>query len=185
MFPNDKTDVNNNVALSTDYSVQLKDDGKALYGWGTIHKRPNDVRLYASLAVPQVWKDNPDKKYVINSAKLIVRHHITNNPNDQLRPEDLENEAATGRKPSYTVEGTIGGPDEVWKSSKACFEGDSDLIDTEDGNVDPTFLGVGTYFKNMEFAITNNPPLDPCRPLSVFLGFDRCADQRLVYHDRS
>ena len=36
----------------------------------------------------------------------MVNHHITNNPNDQLRPEDLENEAATGRKPSYTIEGT-------------------------------------------------------------------------------
>ncbi|MGB5541360.1 MAG: PASTA domain-containing protein, partial [Gammaproteobacteria bacterium] len=76
----------------------------------------------------------------------------------QLRPEDLENEAATGRKPSYRIEGTIGGPDEVWKSTKACFEGDSDLIDTEDGNVDPTFLGVGTFFKNTFFAITTSPP---------------------------
>ena len=57
MFPNDKTDTQNNVALTTDYSVQLKDDGKALYGWGTIHKRPNDVRLYASLALPAEWKD--------------------------------------------------------------------------------------------------------------------------------
>ena len=158
MFPNDKTDTQNNVALTTDYSVQLKDDGKALYGWGTIHKRPNDVRLYASLPVPQEWKDNPNNNYVINSAKLIVRHHITNNPNDQLRPEDLENEAATGRKPAYTIEGTIGGTDEVWKSSKSCYEGDSDLIDTEDGNVDPTFLGIGTVFKNTQFAITTSPP---------------------------
>jgi hypothetical protein len=120
--------------------------------------------MYASLPVPQEWRDNPNTKYVINSAKLIVRHHITNNPNDQLRPEDLENEAATGRKPSYTVEGTIGGADEVWKASKACYEGDSDLIDTEDGNIDPTFIGVGTYFKNTPFAITSNPPVSPIDP---------------------
>lgn len=157
MFPNDKTDTRNNVALTTDYSVQLKDDGKALYGWGAIHKRPNDVRMYAKLALPAEWKQ-PGANYYINSAKLIVRHHITNNPNDQLRPEDLENEAATGRKPSYTIEGTIGGADEVWKSMKSCYEGDSDLIDTEDGSIDPTFIGVGTVFRNTPFAITTSPP---------------------------
>jgi hypothetical protein len=156
MFPNDKTSTLDNVALTTDYSVQLKDDGKALYGWGTIHKRPNDVRLYASLPLPAEWKV-PGNKFVVNSAKLIVRHHITNNPNDQLRPEDLENEAATGRKPSYRVE-NAGTNTETWKATKACFEGDSDLIDTEDGNLDPTFLDVGTVFKNTYFAITTSPP---------------------------
>ena len=157
IFPNDKTDVNNNVALTEDYSVQLKDDGKALYGWGTIHKRPNDVRMYASIPLPAEWKV-PGNNYVINSAKLVIRHHITNNPNDQIRPEDLENEAATGRKPAYRIEGTIGGPDEVWKSTKSCYEGDSDLIDTEDGNVDPTFLDEGTTFKDAFYAITTSPP---------------------------
>ena len=40
--------------------------------------------------------------YQVTKAHLVVNHWITNNPNDQLRPEDLENEAATGRKPSYT-----------------------------------------------------------------------------------
>ena len=157
MVPNDKTDVNNNVALTDDYSVQLKDDGKALYGWGTIHKRPNDVRMYASIPLPAEWKV-PGANYIINSAKLVIRHHITNNPNDQIRPEDLENEAATGRKPAYTIEGTIGGTDEVWKSAKSCYEGDSDLIDTEDGNVDPTFLNEGTTFKDAYYAITTSPP---------------------------
>ena len=157
MFPNDKTSTQDNVALTTDYSVQLKDDGKALYGWGTIHKRPNDVRIYKKIPLPQVWKDNPNNVYKINSAKLVVRHHITNNPNDQLRPEDLENEAATGRKPSHTVE-NAGLSTEVWKSTKACYEGDSDLIDNEDGDVDPTFLGIGTFFKNTYFAITTTDP---------------------------
>ena len=57
MFPNDKTDMLNNIALGTDYSVQLKDDGKPLYGWGGIHKRPNDIRMYARLELPAEWKE--------------------------------------------------------------------------------------------------------------------------------
>ena len=152
MFPNDKTDMLNNIALGTDYSVQLKDDGKPLYGWGGIHKRPNDIRMYARLALPPEWKAE-GADFVVTKAELVVEHWITNNPNDQLRPEDLENEAATGRKPSYRVEGTIGGADEVWKTTIPCYEGDGDVIDTEEGSVDPHFLGVGTYLKNMPFAL--------------------------------
>jgi len=64
---------------------------------------------------------------------------ITNNPNDQLRVEDLENEAATGRKPSYleTSEGE-------WISYKQCYEGDGDLIE---GDTEPTEIPAGTFFK--------------------------------------
>ena len=152
MFPNDKTDMANNVALTTDYSVQLKDDGKPLYGWGTMHKRPNDVRMYARLQLPDEWKV-PGADFTVTRAHLVVNHWITNNPNDQLRPEDLENEAATGRKPSYRIEGTPGTSTEVWKSTVPCYEGDSDAIDTEDGNVDPTFIGVGTVLRNMPYAL--------------------------------
>jgi hypothetical protein len=158
MFPNDKTDMLNNIALGTDYSVQLKDDGKPLYGWGGIHKRPNDIRMYAKLALPPAWKE-PGADFEVISAQLVVEHWITNNPNDQLRPEDLENEAATGRKPSYRVEGTIGEADEVWKTTIPCYEGDGDVIDTEEGSVDPHFLGVGTYLKNMPFAL--DPAVTP------------------------
>jgi hypothetical protein len=152
MFPNDKTDMQNNIALGTDYSVQLKDDGKPLYGWGGIHKRPNDIRMYARLTLPPAWKE-PDANFVVTKAELVMNHWITNNPNDQLRPEDLENEAATGRKPSYRIEGTPGTSDEVWKSTIPCYEGDGDLIDTEEGSVDPHFIGVGTYLKNTPFAL--------------------------------
>lgn len=156
MFPNDKTDMLNNIALSSDYSVQLKDDGKPLYGWGGTHKRPNDVRMYARLQLPDEWKV-PGADYAVTRAELVVNHWITNNPNDQLRPEDLENEAATGRKPSYRVIENVVGPDgttgDVWKSLVPCYEGDGDLIDTEEGNVDPTFIGVGTYLKNEPFAL--------------------------------
>ena len=152
MFPNDKTDMLNDIALNTDYSTQLKDDGKPLYGWGGMHKRPNDIRMYARLALPDEWKAE-GADFVVTRAELVVNHWITNNPNDQLRPEDLENEAATGRKPSYRIEGTIGGPDEVWKTMIPCYEGDGDIIDTEEGAVDPTFLGIGTYLKNAPFAL--------------------------------
>jgi len=146
MFPNDKTDMQNDIALGTDYSVQLKDDGKPLYGWGAQHKRPNDIRLYAKLALPAEWKaDGAD--FVVTRAELVVEHWITNNPNDQLRPEDLENEAATGRKPSYRIEG------DVWKSTLPCYEGDGDIIDTEEGTIDPHFLAIGTVLKNTPYAL--------------------------------
>jgi hypothetical protein len=152
MFPNDKTDMQNNIALGPDYSVQLKDDGKPLYGWGGLHKRPNDIRMYARLELPEEWKE-PDADFEITSAQLIVNHWITNNPNDQLRPEDLENEAATGRKPSYRIEGAPGESDEVRKSTIPCYEGDGDLIDTEEGANDPTFIDIGTVLKNTPFAL--------------------------------
>ena len=152
MFPNDKTDMRNNIALGSDYSVQLKDDGKPLYGWGGLHKRPNDIRMYAKLALPPEWKE-PDANFTVTKAELVVNHWITNNPNDQLRPEDLENEAATGRKPSYRIEGDPGSSTEVWKTTIPCYEGDGDLIDTEEGANDPTFIGVGTVLKNTPFAL--------------------------------
>ena len=176
IFPNDKTDVNNNVALTDDYSVQLKDDGKALYGWGTIHKRPNDVRMYASIPLPAAWKVE-GANYTINSAKLVVRHHITNNPNDQLRPEDLENEAATGRKPSYRIE-NMGTDIETWLSTKACFEGDGDLIDNEYGIIDPNFIDVGTVFKNTQFAITTSPPTSTVPTNDTDLPYPLSSDLR-------
>ena len=159
MFPNDKTDMQNNIALGPDYSVQLKDDGKPLYGWGALHKRPNDIRMYARLALPAEWKGPTAPDFTVTRAELVVEHWITNNPNDQLRPEDLENEAATGRKPSYRIEGTPGTSDEVWKSTIPCYEGDGDIIDTEEGTSDPTFFGVGTVLKNTPFAL--DPAVTP------------------------
>lgn len=149
MYPNDKTDMLNNIGLSTDYSVQLKDDGKALYGWGGLHKRPNDVRMYARLALPEEWK-KPGADFVVTKAYLEVDHLITNNPNDQIRPEDLENEAATGRKPSYRIEGTAGTENEVWKSTVDCYEGDGDFIE---GETPATPIASGTVLRNMPFAL--------------------------------
>lgn len=145
MNPNDNTTVLQDIAASADYSVTLKDDGKPLYRWGGLIKRPNDIRFYARIPLPDEWKA-PGADYEIRSAKLVVTHWITNNPNDQLRPEDLENEAATGRKPSYRVEGGD------WVSTKDCFEGDGDFIETEEGSEDPQPLAAGTLFKNSLFA---------------------------------
>jgi hypothetical protein len=148
MFPNDKTDMLNNIALSTDYSVQLKDDGKPLYGWGGLHKRPNDLRMYARLALPAEWKEE-GADFVVTKAYLEVDHLITNNPNDQIRPEDLENEAATGRKPSYQVE-AAGTSDEIWRSTVPCYEGDGDFIE---GETPASPLAIGTVLRNMPFAL--------------------------------
>lgn len=156
MYPNDKTDMLNNIALSTDYSMQLKDDGKPLYGWGGIHKRPNDVRMYARLALPAEWKNLNDdgtvlEDFVVTKAYLEIDHLITNNPNDQIRPEDLENEAATGRTPSYQISGEVGTETEVWKSIKNCYEGDGDFIE---GEVPATEIGIGTVLRNMPKALS-------------------------------
>ena len=52
--------------------------------------------------------------------------------------------------------GTI---DEIWKSNKVCYEGDGDIIDTEEGSVEPTFLDIGTILKNMPFAL--DPTVTP------------------------
>lgn len=41
MEPNDNTDVLNDIAVTDDFSVTLKDDGKLLYRWGNVNKRPN------------------------------------------------------------------------------------------------------------------------------------------------
>jgi len=168
---NDNTSVLEDIAASADYSVTLKDDGKALYRWGGLIKRPNDIRMYARLALPDAWKVPGAPAYTVTKAHLIVNHWITNNPNDQLRPEDLENEAATGRKPDYRVEGTDATT--VWKSTKPCYEGDADVIDDEEGTIDPTAIGVGTYFKNMPFAVTLPPateePGAPPYPFSADL----------------
>lgn len=157
MAPNDNTSVLDDIAVSTDYSVTLKDDGKPLYRWGALIKRPNDVRMYARLQLPDEWKTrNPDgslaNDFKVTKAWLVVNHTITNNPNDQLRPEDLENEAAIGVLPDHTIE-NADTPDEVWRSTKKCFEGDGDLIDTEEGTGDPTAIDIGTYLKNGTFAI--------------------------------
>lgn len=155
--PNDNTDVLNEIATSRDYSITLKDDGKVLYRWGSLIKLPTDVRLYAKLELPDEWKQT-GADFTVKSAKLVVRHQITNNPNDQIRPEDLENEAATGRKPSYAVSDSDG--TDIWSSRVPCYEGDGDFIEGDDGSSDPDFLPAGTVFKG-KFKGDNLAALNP------------------------
>ncbi|PVZ71729.1 hypothetical protein [Pelagibaculum spongiae] len=133
MIANEST-VRDDIAVGKDYSITLKDDGKPLYRWGNAVKRPVDIRLYAKMPLPQAWKENPETVYRITSASLSVVHSITNNPNDQIRPEDMENEAAIGRLPESEFSG-----DNII-SAKDCYEGDGD------------FIAEGTLFKNAEFA---------------------------------
>lgn len=102
LTPNENT-ITENIAYSDDYSVTMKDDGKVLYRWGNLVKKPNDIRLNFTLSLPQEWYDNPNQVYRVTAAELVVHHTITNNPNDQIRPEDYENEAATGRLPGYQI----------------------------------------------------------------------------------
>ena len=120
------------IARGTDYGVTLKDDGKLLYRWGTWDKKPNDIRLYAQMPLPEEWAADP---YRITRAELVVVHTITNNPNDQIRPEDLENEGATGRLPGYTID-----DDGNWLSDRDCYESDGD------------FIPAGTVLRNAAWA---------------------------------
>lgn len=161
MAPNEST-VLNDVAVSNDYAITKKDDGKALYRWGSIVKRPTDIRLYARIPLPPEWKQG--ETFQVVSAELITDHNISNNPNDQIRPEDYENEGATGRLPEYIV---IAPDDpftpvneEEWVSARDCFEGDGDFIEAAEDLI-PTPIGLGTYFKNYLDEQSNNPWADP------------------------
>ncbi|MGI1662657.1 calcium-binding protein [Palleronia sp. KMU-117] len=134
--PNEST-IAYDIAYSTDYSVTMKDDGKLLYRWGNTIKRPNDIRLEAELPLPDEWTEvNPDnltKLFQITSAELVVHHTITNNPNDQVRPEDFENESAIGTLPTYAIVPDYNedgnGPREVWVSTADYYAGDGTLYE--------------------------------------------------------
>ncbi len=139
MEPNEAT-VIDDIAFGNDYSMTSKDDGKALYRWGNLIKKPNDIRVYARMATPPLWRQaaantaNEGKGYRVTKAHLIVNHLITNNPNDQIRPEDMENEGAIGRLPGYTVAGS------KWLSDRDCYQGNG------------LYLPTGTVLQNGDFA---------------------------------
>lgn len=131
--PNEST-IDYDIAYSTDYSVTMKDDGKLLYRWGNAVKRPNDVRIEAQLPLPDEWSDldqysSLKSLYRVTSAELVVHHTITNNPNDQVRPEDFENESAIGTLPTYEVIENYDGDMErtVWASTDDYYAGDGTL----------------------------------------------------------
>ena len=140
--PNEST-ILDDIAYTADYSITAKDDGKPLYRWGTLIKRPNDVRLYARMRLPADWKSgglcddgrNNGLGCPVTRATLYIYHNITNNPNDQVRPEDMENEAAIGRLPGFTVDASGS-----HRSDVDCYEGDGQFIPT------------GTYLTNTYMA---------------------------------
>lgn len=110
------------LAIGPDYAVSLKEDGKPLYRWGTYEKRPTDIRLRLELPLPDEWKE-PDRRFEVTRAELAIVHTVTNSPNDQIRPEDEENEEATGIIPAYEVD-----DEGRWLSVNDCYEGDADVI---------------------------------------------------------
>lgn len=138
--PNEST-IEYDIAYSTDYSVTMKDDGKLLYRWGNTIKRPNDMRLEVEMELPDEWSmpesDASDPGfglvplYKITMGELVTNHQITNNPNDQIRPEDYENEAAIGILPTYQIISDYdldGNPArEVWVSTDDYYAGDGTL----------------------------------------------------------
>ncbi len=139
-----------NVAVGANYAVTLKDDGKPLYRWGNLVKRPTDVRLYANLPLPEQWGAVGSPAYRVIKAKLIIRHLVTNNPNEQVRPEDLENEAATGRLPEYRIDA-----DGRWFSTVPCFEGDGDAIAENALFRDPARAVAGGLSADLRGGVSN------------------------------
>jgi hypothetical protein len=153
--PNE-TEIDINIAASDDYSVTMKDDGKLLYRWGNTIKKPNDVRIEAEIDLPDEWSV-PDVAYAedvdyselkslyrVTEAELVTHHTITNNPNDQIRPEDFENEAAIGTLPTYDTITTVSevGADsrEIWFTTEDYYAGDG------------TLYTAGTILKDSDLA---------------------------------
>lgn len=135
LAPNE-SDPTEAIAVSTDYSVTLKDDGKLLYRWGNMWKKPNDIRLEVEMPLPDEWKQEDVGTgliplYKVTMAELVTNHTITNNPNDQIRPEDFENESAIGQLPTYQIISDYNddgkGPREVWVSTDDYYAGDGTL----------------------------------------------------------
>ena len=136
------------LVIGPDYSVTLKDDGKPLYRWGTMLKRPTDVRLYAAIDLPVKWLEKAE--FRILRAELWVRHRVTNNPNDQLRPEDYENEAATGLLPDVWEDA-----DGLWFSKKDCYEADGDVIPAGSVLRNPPFADPTAPSSDIRSGLTN------------------------------
>lgn len=175
LAPNE-TQITENIAVGSDYSITLKDDGKLLYRWGNMIKKPNDVRIEAELPLPDEWKQaDPEQDdliplFKITRAELVTVHTITNNPNDQIRPEDLENESATGTLPTYEIL-----PDGKWVTTDDYYAGDGTLYPAGTVLKDPALaeawanstLGqIGATdgaagFTNAWYTTMNREPFEP------------------------
>lgn len=162
--PNENS-ISEAIAASTDYSVTLKDDGKLLYRWGNTVKRPNDIRVEAEIPLPDEWTPEVDAAtglmplFIVTSAELVIRHTITNNPNDQVRPEDYENESAIGTLPTYEIL-----PDGKWVTTDDYYAGDGTLYPAGTVLKDPALAElaegsaldqIGALSEDLEEGFTN------------------------------
>lgn len=168
-------DVMGNIINVADYSTRLKDDGKILFFWGNLNKEPTELRLFTTMPLPAAWKVE-DANYTVTSAKLVLKHRITTSPNDQIRPEDFENEAATGILPQYTICPTApalapnacaGQPNGVWVSAVDSTEGDGDFIPA--GTVlrtlyDDIYPLTTHYFTNAWYTTLDRDPFGGANP---------------------
>lgn len=164
LLPNETT-IQENIAVGDDYSVTLKDDGKLLYRWGNTIKKPNDVRIEAELPLPDEWSlpdaENDDliPLFQITQAELVTQHTITKTPNDQIRPEDIENEASIGRLPTYEILS-----DGKWVTTNDYYGGDGTLYPAGTILKDPelpaaaegsTLDQIGAMSEDLEEGFTN------------------------------
>ena len=133
----------NPLELGTDYSYKLKDDGKYLFRWGNTNKSPAEVRLYTQIPLPEGFVGG---NYTVTKATLTFKHRISNSPNDQIRPEDFENENATGILPQYVEVG------ETWVSAVDAYEGDGDFI--------PAGTLLADFGNPMEIDLNNDGTID-------------------------
>lgn len=164
--PNEET-IEYDIAYGEDYSVTMKDDGKLLYRWGNAVKRPNDVRIDAEMPLPDEWEEVDNFSglkalYKITAAELVVHHTITNNPNDQVRPEDFENESAIGTLPTYEEE--IIGDRIIWRTTDDYYAGNGDLYpagtilrdtDLAAAAAASTLVEIGAVSEDIEMGFTN------------------------------
>jgi hypothetical protein len=162
LAPNESS-VLTDIAYGDDYSVTLKDDGKLLYRFGAAVKRPNDVRLEVNMDLPDSWTLDEDgngfadslegtnRGAIVTRAELVITHDITNNPNDQVRPEDYENEAAIGRLPAYyIVQDPNDATNTLWVSPVDSHDGRGTFLPsyfklTEDGEIDLDAGGTAVF----------------------------------------
>jgi Ca2+-binding RTX toxin-like protein len=92
-------------------------------------------------------------------AELVINHTITNNPNDQVRPEDYENESAIGRLPTYEIL-----DDGRWVTTADYYSGDGTLYPQGTVLKDPALVEkvkgsvldqIGTMSEDLKEGFTN------------------------------
>lgn len=178
-----------NIAYGADYSVTLKDDGKLLYRWGEAVKKPNDLRMDVALDLPDEWTRDDDGNgiadsleaghsgFTVTRAELVITHTATNNPNDQIRPEDYENEAAIGRLPSYYV---ITDPDDstntLWVSVVDSYDGEGVFL--------PSYLKLNAAGE-VDLTASGTPVFDPDGALVGYRNEDASGFIGTVYRSLS